>query len=219
MISGFVFDMDGILFDTEKIDRRCLNITAARYNIKDISYFKNNGVGLNNEATRKMYKSKLGEDFPYDEFRNSQRELMKSVIREEGLPVKPGAYMLLEYLKTNRYPVALATSTSKKSVMEHLKEARMEEYFGEIMTGDMVSNSKPHPEIYLTACKKLGINPKESIGIEDSPNGLKAVHAAGMISIMVPDCIEYTEELSQYVTYKFNSLTDVLEALRKKELQ
>lgn len=219
MIEGVVFDMDGILFDTEKISRRVWKTIASQYNIDTMDYLIEKSVGLNIDAKRKLYESVIGEDFSYDEFRNCEVTLMNNIIREEGLPVKAGAYMLLEYLKTNRYPVALATSTSNKSVMAHLHDANMEDYFDSIVTGDMVTNSKPNPEIYLTACSKLGINPKNSIGIEDSPNGLKAVHAAGMISIMVPDCIPYTDDLEEYVTYKINSLTDVLEALRKNEIK
>ncbi|NLL93567.1 MAG: HAD family phosphatase [Clostridiales bacterium] len=218
MIDGFVFDMDGVLFGTEQISHRCLEITAKGFNIIDILSIANKCVGTNAVRTREIYMEELGNEFPYDEFRDVYRGHVRQIICDEGLPIKPGAYMLLEYLKTNRYPVALATSTSKESTMSHLEESKMKEYFDAIITGDMVANGKPAPDIYLKACESVGINPTRSIALEDSPNGLKAATAAGMRAIMIPDCIPYSKEFSSFVSDHFNSLSDVLEALRKGEL-
>lgn len=220
MIEGFVFDMDGVLFDTERLCLRCAKMTAGLYGIEDvIDEIYRKSIGLNRAAEKELYKEMLTEEFPYEEYRNRCGENIKAVIAEEGLPVKAGAYMLLEYLKTNRYKVALATSTSRLSTESHLKKAKMREYFEIIVTGDMVKNSKPAPDIYLSACRGLEISPKNAVAIEDSPNGLKSATAAGMSTIMVEDMVCYTDELKPFVTLKLNSLTDVMELLRKGQLK
>lgn len=219
MIDGFIFDMDGVLFDTENISKRCHRMVSNVFGIADkIDYLFENTVGLNKAATKELYMSVLGEDFPYDDYRFKYNEVVNKIISDEGLPVKTGAYMLLEYLKANRYKVALATSTSKTSVYSHLETSKMESYFSAIITGDMIENGKPAPDIYLEACRQLNIKPENGVAIEDSPNGLKSARAAGMKTVMVVDLIPYTEELAPYVDMKLNSLSDMLELLIKGEM-
>ena len=220
MIDGFVFDMDGVLYDTERLCNICFLKVGSQYGVDSVvmNDLMFACVGLNAVATKDKFLSVLGEKFPYDKFCEEWRAEVRSIIIEQGLPVKKGAYMLLEYLKTNRYPVALATSSSKNSTMSHLEQSKMKDYFSAIVTGDMVSKCKPDPEPYLTACKLLNINPGRSVAIEDSPNGLKSAKVAGLKTIMVEDQIPYTDDLAPYVDIKFNSLTDVLEVMRKNEL-
>lgn len=219
MTDGFVFDMDGVLFDTERLCQRCSSVVAKTYGIGDIiDNLYQQAIGLNRASEKKLFEQVVGRTFPYDEYRDKCSRQIKQVIAEEGIPVKAGAYMLLQYLKTNRYKIALATSTSRESAMSHLKMSKMTEYFDVIVTGDMVEKGKPHPEIYLKACKGLEMVPKNAVAIEDSPNGLKSATAAGLRTIMVEDMIPYTPSLEPYVSMSLKSLTDVLELLRKGEL-
>lgn len=219
MIDGFVFDMDGVLFDTERLCQKCSRVVAEAYGIGDIiDDIYQKAIGLNRASEKKLYEEAVGKAFPYDEYRNECARQIRLIIAEEGMPVKAGAYMLLQYLKTNRYKIALATSTSKKSAMSHLEMSKMTEYFDVIITGDMVENGKPDPEIYLKACKGLEIVPQNAVAIEDSPNGLKSATAAGLRTIMVEDMIPYTPCLKPYASINLKSLTDVLELLRKGEL-
>lgn len=219
MTDGFVFDMDGVLFDTERLCQRCSSVVAKTYGIGDIiDNLYQQAIGLNRASEKKLFEQVVGRTFPYDEYRDKCSRQIKQVIAEEGIPVKAGAYMLLQYLKTNRYKIALATSTSKKSAMSHLEMSKMTEYFDVIITGDMVEKGKPDPEIYLKACKGLEIVPQNAVAIEDSPNGLKSATAAGLRTIMVEDMIPYTPSLEPYVSMSLKSLTDVLELLRKGEL-
>lgn len=219
MIDGFVFDMDGVLFDTERLCQRCSRVVADTYGIGDIiDNLYQQAIGLNRASEKMLFEQVVGKDFPYDEYRDKCSRQIKQVIAEEGIPVKAGAYMLLQYLKTNRYKIALATSTSKKSAMSHLEMSKMTEYFDVIITGDMVEKGKPDPEIYLRACKGLEIVPQNAVAIEDSPNGLKSATGAGLRTIMVEDMIPYTTSLEPYASMNLKSLTDVLELLRKGEL-
>lgn len=219
MTDGFVFDMDGVLFDTERLCQRCSSVVAKTYGIGDIiDNLYQQAIGLNRASEKKLFEQVVGRTFPYDEYRDKCSRQIKQVIAEEGIPVKAGAYMLLQYLKTNRYKIALATSTSKKSAMSHLEMSKMTEYFDVIVTGDMVEKGKPDPEIYLKACKGLEMVPQNAVAIEDSPNGLKSATAAGLRTIMVEDMIPYTPSLEPYVSMNLKSLTDVLELLRKGEL-
>ncbi len=219
MTDGFVFDMDGVLFDTERLCQRCSSVVAKTYGIGDIiDNLYQQAIGLNRASEKKLFEQVVGRTFPYDEYRDKCSRQIKQVIAEEGIPVKAGAYMLLQYLKTNRYKIALATSTSKESAMSHLEMSKMTEYFNVIITGDMVEKGKPDPEIYLKACKGLEIVPQNAVAIEDSPNGLKSAAAAGLRTIMVEDMIPYTPSLEPYASMNLKSLTDVLELLRKGEL-
>lgn len=219
MTDGFVFDMDGVLFDTERLCQRCSSVVAKTYGIGDIiDNLYQQAIGLNRASEKKLFEQVVGRNFPYDEYRDKCSRQIKQVIAEEGIPVKAGAYMLLQYLKTNRYKIALATSTSKESAMSHLEMSKMTEYFNVIITGDMVEKGKPDPEIYLKACKGLEMVPQNAVAIEDSPNGLKSAAAAGLRTIMVEDMIPYTPSLEPYASMNLKSLTDVLELLRKGEL-
>ena len=143
MIDGVIFDMDGILFDTERLINECIATVGAEYGIENTDYFITNCVGVSTRETKAFYRKELGADFPVDEMYEKIRELNNIRLAEGGMPVKPGVYLMLEYLKTNRYQIGLASSSSRKSVMHHIEAANMTEYFSVIVAGDEVENGKP----------------------------------------------------------------------------
>ena len=219
MIDGFIFDMDGILFDTERLFNECFSKALRSYGVEDVDYYINICIGRSTVESKKLCMERLPKDFPYDEMQMKLREMFNSRLMEGGMPVKTGVYLMLEYLKANRYPIGLASSSSMRSVTHHLEEANMKEYFSVIVSGDMVERGKPQPDIYLCALEQMKLKGKNVIAFEDSPNGLKAATAAGIKAVMIPDQIEYSDELKPYVYERFNTMTAALEALKKGEIR
>lgn len=214
MTNTIIFDMDGILFDTERISCECWDEVGQEMGLGDLSKGVRGCVGLNRNDSEILMKSIYGEEFPFEEFRGTVHALMKRRILEEGLPLKEGVMEILDYLTREGYIVGLASSTSLKGVMGHLEEAGITHYFRKIITGDMVEHSKPMPDIYLKACEELGVTPMNAIAIEDSPNGIRSAYRAGMKPIMVPDLIEPSPEIESMLYGKFYSLLDVMDYLK-----
>lgn len=217
MTNTIIFDMDGVLFDTERISNECWKEVGMAMGLGDLEEGVKGCVGLNRNDAQILMSSLYGADFPFDEFRTTVHALMKQRLLEEGVPVKEGVVEILDYLTENGYIVGMASSTSRKSVMGHLEQTGLTHYFRAIVTGDMVEHSKPMPDIYLKACEELGVSPVNAIAIEDSPNGIRAAYRAGMKPIMVPDLIEPTPEIEALLYGKFYSLSDVEDYLKKQE--
>lgn len=213
MIKTIVFDMDGVLFDTENVGIRAWHQAAEELRIDNVENIINNCRGLNEEATKRyitnFYNGKLDADKCLKLFFKKHQE----IIDESGVPLKTGVHELLSYLKENNYTIALASSTRKELVVNYLKEVNILEYFSVIVTGDMIEKGKPEPDIYLRACKEVDKEPKNCIAIEDSFNGIKSAYRANMNVIMVPDVVQPTEEISKMLYKKLDTLLDVKEFL------
>lgn len=196
-IEAVIFDMDGVLFDTEKLCMDSWIAIAGERNIPDMEVFFPRCIGRNLTDTRMLFGEFYGELYDYEEFRKQASAWFHGYIEKNGIPMKKGVKELLEYLRRGGYKIGLASSTSRHSVEDHLERAGIREYFQSLTTGDMVEHSKPQPDIYLMACKSLEVNPAQTMAIEDSPNGIRAAHAAGMIPVMVPDLIAPDQEMRE----------------------
>ena len=172
-------------------------------------------IGLNGTDTKSLILGHYGEDFPYEEYRAKTSEGFWQEIKENGLPIKTGVREILAFLKENGWNIGLASSSRYESVMNHLKRAEIADYFSVVVTGDMVEHSKPQPDIYLLACEKLGVRPEAAYAIEDSPNGIRAAHAAGMKPLMVPDMIEPDQEMQRLSFWIGKDLLEVKNFLAK----
>ncbi|MBQ7926975.1 MAG: HAD family phosphatase [Lachnospiraceae bacterium] len=212
-----VFDMDGVLFDTERL---CMDMWAKVADARGLSGMIQVGydsIGRNENDTRALTLAAFGADFDFEDFRAEVARLCHNYMQQQGIPVKKGVQELLDFLQEQGYRIALASSSSRQSVLRNLERAGFTAYFEEIISGDMVEHSKPRPDIYLLACEKLGVEPKAAYAIEDSPNGIRAAHGAGMKPIMVPDLIEADEEmkiLSQVILDDLSAVRDYLAANR-----
>ena len=212
-----IFDMDGVLFDTERLCRETWNMIAKEQNLENIDDVLTACTGSNRQDTILIMKKAYGEDFNALAFMETCSQINIKKMQEEGIPVKKGAKEILEYLKAENYKIGLASSTRRFRILENLERSGFKDYFEIIIGGDMVEHSKPNPDIYLLACKELGVNPAETFAIEDSPNGIRSAYNAGMKAVMVPDLLEPTEEiLSMTVTCK-KDLLEVIEYFKESE--
>lgn len=210
MSKTIVFDMDGVLFDTERLCMEGWSRVAAAQGISGIEETARRCIGLNENDTRALVQEALGREFPYEAFRRQVSDWFWQQIKSHGLPVKEGVKKLLPYLQHAGYKIGLASSSKYDSVVSHLKEAGLIDYFSVLVTGDMVEHSKPEPDIYLLACRKLQENPGECFAVEDSANGIRAAAAAGMKPIMVPDLLEPDEEMKRLSFLICRDLTEVM---------
>ncbi len=211
MTENVVFDMDGVLFDTERLATDAWHKVAREMGIADISTGIKGCVGLNHNDTRDFLAKCYGDGFPCEEFMDRASQEFREMIERDGLPVKPGVFEIMEFLSGNGYGIALATSTRKAGAMRHLESAGITRYFDAIVTGDMIAHGKPDPEIYELACRQLGSVPENCIAVEDSPNGIRSAYGAGMKAVMVPDLIEPDKELEKLLYRKFTSLIELKE--------
>lgn len=204
-----VFDMDGILFDTEHVLLECWQQLAVKYHIPDIEATYQASTGTNRKETAEIFFRRYGESFPYWEYKEEAAALYWAVC-EQGYPrMKPGVFELLNALKEAGVPLALASSTSEAIVKKELRAAGLYDYFSFIICGDMVTRSKPDPQIYRLACEALGMEYENCYAIEDSYHGIHAAVGAGMRAIMVPDMLPVTAEMEELTETVQPSLLDV----------
>lgn len=213
LYNAVVFDMDGVIFDSERAVMQCWKEVASRHNIPDIEKAILACTGTTMVRTREIMLDLYGADFPYDEYARESSAIFHSRYDGGRLPMKPGVKKLLTFLKERGKKIALASSTRQQVVTDELRDAGIIEYFDRIICGDMVSRSKPAPDIFLKACEELNVSPSGSYAIEDSYNGIRAAHAGGLHPIMVPDLLPADEEMQSLAEIVLPNLTSVIEYL------
>lgn len=190
-----IFDMDGTIFDSERLVLDCWVSIGKRYGIPDIGEVFMRCIGTNKVRTRQIIDEHYGKTFPYEKFSAESSKLFHEMTEKEGLPLKAGAREILTYLQEENIPLGLASSTRLAVVTQELKDAGLYECFQTVVGGDLLKNSKPAPDIYLMTCERMGILPQNTYAIEDSYNGIRSAHSAGLHPVMVPDMMPATEEM------------------------
>ncbi len=212
-IKGAVFDMDGLMFDTEnltyKLQKKILAEDGLTFTLDDYK----NTIGKRSADLPKYFKSLFGEKFSYEDFHQKCRKAFLEYTEKYGVPIKEGLFELLDELKARKVKIALSTSTTSNSALRALKTAKVSNYFDELVCAEDVSNGKPHPEPFLKAAEKLKLNPSDCIALEDSLNGIKSAYRAGMITIMVPDLIEPDDEIKEMCSYILPDLNSVIKLI------
>jgi len=218
-MQAVIFDMDGVIFDSEKVICELWIEYAKEVGLKGVDTLIYRCIGITDVATMGLFKEQYGEDFDYRKHKQVISERFHAKYDGGKLPTKPGIRELLGFLKEHGVVTALASSTRKPVVEAELGDAGLLDYFNLVIGGDMVSRSKPDPEIFLLAAgelKKAGLvsdkfdnDKKNYFVIEDSFNGIRAAHAAGMSPIMVPDLLMPDDEIKGLCHRKFDSLFDV----------
>ena len=209
-----VFDMDGVIFDTERLVIEFWKEVAKKHNIPNIEHTCIQCLGTNRVRTREIFLENYGADFPFDPYRAEVTELFNTHYKGVPLPTKPGIRDLLSSLQEQDINVGLASSTAQHLVRDEIGTAGLLPYFQTLVCGDMVEHSKPAPDIFLKACEILNADPTKSIAIEDSFNGIRSAHCAGMTPIMVPDQVQPTDEIRTLAFHVMPSLLDVLNWLK-----
>ena len=209
-----VFDMDGVIFDTERLVIEFWKEVAKKHNIPNVEHTCIQCLGTNRVRTREIFLENYGADFPFDPYRTEVTELFNTHYKGVPLPTKPGVRELLSYLQAQDIKVGLASSTAQHLVRDEIGTAGLLPYFQTLVCGDMVEHSKPAPDIFLKACEILNADPTKSIAIEDSFNGIRSAHCAGMTPIMVPDQVQPTDEIRTLAFHVMPSLLDVLNWLK-----
>jgi HAD superfamily hydrolase (TIGR01509 family) len=214
-IRAVIFDKDGTLHDTEKVFLQAWRLAAEDLDVPDIEATVRDCTGVNLPDTS-VYWAKKYPDIPFETYLARRNHHFDEIVRD-GVPIKAGAVELLTYLTERGYAVGMATSTPYPTVMEHLARTDMTRFFAPeaIITGDMVKRGKPDPEIFLLAAARLGVEPAACIGVEDSNNGLRAVCAAGMRAVFVPDLTPAAEDVKGSIWRTCGGLTELIPILER----
>ncbi|HIW83633.1 MAG TPA: HAD family phosphatase [Candidatus Dorea gallistercoris] len=215
MIRGIVFDMDGLLFDSERIVQRAWEEAGKALGIPCMGEHIYQTLGMNRKGRNEYFARAIGQDFPFEEFGRRNKAAFARIVEQEGLPMKIGARELLEYVKAEGYKIGIATSSSGDYARGNLTQAHIYEYFDGGVFGDMVTKAKPDPEIYLAACESIVVEPGNCMALEDSPAGIRSASRAGMVPVMVPDLVEPTEEIRKMAYAVCKDLWEVRGLLEK----
>lgn len=212
MIRGVLFDMDGLMFDTERIGLagwleagRQLELPITE---ELIARLRGTGVA----QCREIFNSRIPGEC-YDAARAIRLGYADTYIAEHGLPVKPGLYELLRWLRQAGIPAALATSTGREKALGYLEQAGVSGFFAAAVFGPEVPNPKPAPDIFLEAAARLGADPGSCVVLEDSVNGLRAAKAARCRAIVIPDLTPAPPERDGLWDAQADSLADVIPIL------
>jgi len=215
-VSAVLLDMDGTLLDTEKVYFESLiaALHACGYR-DDVVALCHAMVGLPGADCERMLLDRYGDDFPLAEI-NKAFAARRDELFGAGLPLKHGTIELLDALQAIACPFAIVTSSSRRTADEHLALAGIRSRFDTILTRDDVTRGKPSPDLYLLAAARLGVRPERCVAVEDSNHGVTAAHAAGAITIMVPDMVPPTEESRARCAAVLSDLNAVVEMLHAR---
>ena len=202
--------MDGVILDTEKLYVRFWREAASFYGFPMTLEHALGIRSLSGKLAEEKLQGWFGKEFDYNAVRQKRIELMDEFVSQNGVEPKPGAKALLSYIKDNGYALALATATPVDRAGRYLKSVELYSFFDQIVSAREVKRGKPAPDIYLCAAKRLGLDPKECIALEDSQNGIRSAFAAGCKTIMVPDLDQPTEEIMPLLFGVANGLEDVI---------
>ena len=217
MICAVIFDMDGVLIDTEKHYNAawCQAATEAGF-----PFTREHALLLRSceaKEGEKLMQGIFGPSFDYYAIRDRRRELVRERLAQYGLEKKPGVEETLRFLRAKGIKTAVATATALDITKSHLTTIGVYDLFDSIVSAKNVAHGKPEPDVYLYACEQIGERPQDCMAVEDSPNGIMAAYRAGLRTVMVPDLTQPDEELTKYLYACVNSLSDLCELVDKED--
>jgi len=206
---GLLFDMDGVLVDTEKLYNRFWREAAADFGFEMTAEDALHLRAANPEVATAYLKTRFGDGFDYAKTKQHRRELMRDYVDRNGVEPKKGARELLPWLRQNGYRSALATASPMERVEKYLAAVGILDCFDAFVCGPDVVKGKPEPDIYLAAAGKLGLRPEECMALEDSPSGILAAVRAGCRTVCIPDLDRPDAETQKALYACVDSLADV----------
>ena len=206
-----IFDMDGLIFNTERQFFKFESMVHKKYGYPSRIEDFTQTLGLSFDSVKEVHKKIFGEDFSTEQIFKETRELVAKDVEENGLEIMKGIPELLEFFKGNGTICCVASSTVTPMVEKYLNIAGIRDYFKHIIGGDQVKNSKPNPEIFLKALGKTPFNKDEAVIFEDSENGIRAEHAAGIHVICIPDLKYPNDSLKDIPIHIVDSALDVID--------
>lgn len=218
MVSGIIFDMDGILIDSERQSNEGWLWAAGQLGVDMPMWLIDSFKGAPAELCCKFFDDYYKGVIDYWEAKELRTQHVYKIRETEGIPVKKGVKDIFEYIRNNGLKCAVATSTRRESAEKTLHEIGVWDYLDAVVYGDEVERGKPEPDIFLRAAKAIGVNPSEAVVVEDSINGIKAGYAAGMRVVHIPDTIAIDDDirkLTYMVCDDLNGLIDVVESINK----
>lgn len=211
-----IFDMDGLMFDTERIYYKAWQESAAIYGYTITWEIYIQIVARNSCYIEKILKQILGEDLPYDAIYEKKRALSDEMIADEGIQRKEGLVELLDYLEEKGIKKAVATSSMREKALRYLELGEIKERFDFIICGSDVKESKSNPEIFLKAAEHLNVKVEACMVLEDSRLGIEAAKAAQMMGVFIPDLVEADEEILSNATTSVPSLKEVIPLIEQE---
>ena len=216
MISGVILDMDGTMFDTEKIGLEVYKEMLKEEGLSVDDAFMFSLFSIKKEIYYERMEERFGKYMDIYEFISRCGERFIKAVYERGIPKKKGLDELLTYLFENKYKISIASSSESDKVLDFIGYHSLDKYFDSIVTGDDITDYKPSPDIYIKAAKELGLDTRKCLAVEDSLNGIKSAKAAGCFSVLVPDIDKNSKELVETADCVIDDLSQVIDILTSK---
>ena len=214
MIQGVIFDMDGTMFDTERMWATFWAPALAALGLPYKEGLAEAARGTAGQTTRDVVRRFYGQTCDAEGIVDSLHRVADEVFFSAPVPKKPGLDALLAWLEAQGIPMAVASSSREAMIRHNLDAWGLTHYFKTIVSGQHVAHSKPDPEIFLLTAQKLGVEPARCLVLEDSYNGVRAGAAGGFVTVMVPDLVPADDEMRRLYTAECPSLDEVLARLK-----
>lgn len=215
-IRGILFDMDGLVLDSESLYTRFWREAAEALGYT-MTVEQSLGMrSLGKKLGQPYLESLYGPGIDYTTLRNKRIELMEVYVDQHGIAPKPGIYELLDYMEANGIAAAITSSSPMESIERHLAAVNLLHRFQKFCSGHNIPNGKPAPDIYLLGAKELGLKPEECLALEDSPTGVLSAYRAGCLPVMIPDLDQPGEETQKILFAKADSLAHVIDILKQQ---